>query len=270
MNTVIADLHLHTIASDGRYAPLVLCELLKLNGIKFFSLTDHDSVRSVAEAVEWAEMNGMTNIPGVEYSTFNSGRQIHILGYMKDYKKAGELLDIRKKDRIERAKKMVDLLNENNIKIDFEDVLIEAKESESVGRPHIARAMLKNEQIADLKEAFDRYIGDNKCCYVPKMEFTIRETVEMIHSLRGLAVMAHPFENEAYRDLEEIYSMGIDGLEVYTPKNRVNQIDFLLDFAKPRKLLITGGSDYHGDNIYTPTGLHNDVFEIFLEKWRSL
>jgi len=270
MNSVVADLHLHTNASDGRYAPIVLCELLKINGVKHFAITDHDSIRSVSEAVEWAEGNGMTDIPGVEYSTFNNGRQIHILGYMKEYKKAGELLDVRKKDRIERAKKMVSLLNNQNIMIDFEDVLIEAREAESVGRPHIARAMLKTGAISDIKEAFEKYIGDNKCCYVPKMEFTIRETVDMIHSLRGMAVMAHPFENDAYKDMEEVYAMGIDGIEVYTPKNKTSQIDFLLEFAKPRNLIVTGGSDYHGDSLYSPTGLHNDVYEIFLEKWRSL
>lgn len=270
MNGVIADLHLHTNASDGRYSPLVLCELLKLNNIKYFSITDHDSVRSVKEALEWAENNKMTNVPGVEYSTFHNGRQIHILGYMKDYAKAGELLDVRKKDRIERAKKMVALLNEKNIQIDFEDVLIEAKESESVGRPHIARAMLKNNQISELKEAFEKYIGDNKCCYVPKMEFTIKETVDMIHSLRGIAVIAHPFENEAYKDLEDVYQMGIDGIEVYTPKNKASQIDYLIDFAKPRNLITTGGSDFHGDNLYSPTGLHNDLLEIFYERWKNL
>jgi len=270
MNSVVADLHLHTNASDGKYSLLVLCELLKINKLKYFSITDHDSIRSIKESIEWAEKNAMTNIPGVEYSTINDGKQVHIIGYMKNYEKAGELLDIRKKDRIERAKKIVSLLNKNNIEIEFEDVLIEARKSESVGRPHIARAMIKNGQIKDIKEAFEKYIGDNKSCYVPKMEFTIKETVDMIHSLKGIAVIAHPFENDAYKDLEEICEAGIDGIEVYTPKNKTYQIDFLVDFAKPKKLLITGGSDFHGENLYSPFGLYNDILQKFLDKWRSL
>lgn len=270
MNSVIADLHLHTLASDGRYSPADLCGILKQNKIKYFSITDHDSIRSVQESIEFAEKNEMICIPGVEYSTVNNDRQVHIIGYLKDYKKAGELLESRKRDRVERAEKIVNLLKESNIQIDFEDVLLEAHESESVGRNHIAHAMMKTGQISDIREAFEKYIGDNKPCYVPKMSFTVEETVNMIHSLRGLAVMAHPFENDAYTDLEEIYAAGIDGIEVYTPKNKTIHTDLLLGFANPRNLLVTGGSDYHGANPYYPIGLHEDIFQIFYEKWRSL
>ena len=147
---------------------------------------------------------------------------------------------------------------------------MEANNAYSLGRPHIARLMYKNGYINSIREAFDKYIGDDKPCYVKKMLFSIDETVDLIHKSRGLASLAHPSESGIMEYIDDIKKMGIDCIEVYTPKNDRKTIDILKNYCANNNLLITGGSDFHGDYDYNPFGIDKINSDIFLEKWEAL
>ncbi len=267
---VYADLHMHTTASDGIYPPEKKIEILKSSNISVFSISDHDTVRSVKSALQCAAENGMTCIPAVEFSCRYRDKPVHILGYMKEYETAAEYLEVRTSDRETRAMAILERLKDFRINVEYSAVLEEAGNSQSIGRPHIARTMFKMGYIRSLQEAFDRYIGDGKPCFVPKMSFEISDTVGIIKQARGIPVLAHPFESSVGDMLEEITAFGVEGIEVYTPKNSGGKIDTLREFAYSRKLLITGGTDYHGDRDYDPFGIDKETYRHFAEKWEAL
>lgn len=270
MNNIVADLHIHSSFSDGKLSVEEICKLLKVKGIKYFSITDHDSIRSFEEGRKNSENLGLVYFPGIEFSTVHQKRQVHILFYGKNVEGITKELEIRKNDRFLRILKMVELLKDFNINIDKEDLFFEAKDSESIGRPHLARVMVKRGFVSSLKEAFEKYIGDDKPCYVPKKEFSVRETVDMIHKYEGIAVLAHPYENNVVEFIDEIIGIGIDGIEVFSPKNNQFNIDFLYDKAFKNSLIVTGGSDFHGDGEYQKYGLNESNFEQFYNLWRNL
>lgn len=270
MNNIIADLHIHSNYSDGRLDVESICRILKNNGIKFFSITDHDSGKAYEDSKKISKEYDLVYIPGIEFSTVHKKRQVHILYYSKNLSSIEEELVVRKSDRLTRILKMVELLKTFDINVDVEDVLFEAKYSESIGRPHLARVMVKRGFVSSIKDAFEKYIGDDKPCYVPKKEYTVKETVELIHRYNGLAVLAHPYENNVVEFIDEIIAYGIDGIEVFSPKNNWHNIDYLKQKTFDHSLLITGGSDFHGDGEYQKSGLDEKNFEDFYNSWRSL
>ncbi|MEO0289315.1 MAG: PHP domain-containing protein [candidate division WOR-3 bacterium] len=270
MNNIVADLHIHSNYSDGNLSVEDICKLLKIKGIKYFSITDHDSNRSFYDAELNSKRYELEYFPGIEFSTVHKKRQVHILFYGKKMTEIGKELELRKNDRFSRILKMVELLKGFNIHIEKEDLFFEAKYSESIGRPHLARVMVKRGFVSNLKEAFEKYIGDDKPCYVPKKEFTVKETVDMIHNYKGLAVLAHPYENNIVEFIDEIIGYDIDGIEVFSPKNNQFNIDFLREKAFKNSLLITGGTDFHGDGEYQKYGLNSLNFEEFYNVWRNL
>jgi len=192
MNKIHADLHLHTTFSDGKLAPYQLTELLKQNGVLHCAITDHDSIGA---AEEKNISDGMDCIYGVEFSCRYNEISVHVLGYIKSYEFVKPYLKERNEDRLRRAKEMVEKLNLSGVHITFEDVLKEAGNAEAVGRPHIARQIIKQGFAQSIEEVFYKYIGDGAACYVPKFAFKISDTVELIHKSKGLAVIAHPIEN---------------------------------------------------------------------------
>lgn len=267
---VYADLHVHTTASDGIFTAEKITDILKSRDIQVFSISDHDTTGSISSALKYAEQSGMICIPAVEFSCRYRGKPVHILGYMKDYRKAEEYLTVRTSNRETRAMAILEKLRDFRIEIEYSTVLEEAGSSQSIGRPHIARTMFKMGYIRSLQEAFDRYIGDGKPCFVPKMSFDIKDTVDIIKQAGGIPVLAHPFESSVGDMLEEITAFGVEGIEVYTPKNSGGKIDALRDFANSRKLLITGGTDYHGDRDYDPFGIDRETYMQFAAKWEAL
>ncbi len=266
--TVIADLHMHTNNSDGIYPPKQLVKFLKQKKIQIFSITDHDTINGIKDIID--NCSEMTFIPGIEFSCEYKNKQVHILGYMKNYENVLPYLEIRKQNRIDRAKQILDKLREYNINLNFNELLLEAKDAYSIGRPHIARIMLRNGYISNIREAFDRYIGDNKPCYVKKMLFPIDQTVKLIHDSKGIASLAHPSESGVLDYIDDIKDMGIDGIEVYTPKNDKRTIEVLKLYCLKNNLLITGGSDFHGDYEYTPFGIDRINADKFMIKWEAL
>jgi predicted metal-dependent phosphoesterase TrpH len=252
------DLHIHSNYSDGKFNPKELVKKASEVGLTVISLTDHDSVDGVPEAVSAARScPDLKLIPGVEISTDVPRGEIHILGYYIDYS-SPELLEtlVRMRDsRTERARKMVSKLARLGINIAWERVQQIAQGS-AIGRPHIAQAMQEKGYINSFKEAFAKYIGRDGPAYVEREKMTPVEAVKMVLKAGGLPVFAHPI---TFRDYEaviiDLITAGMVGLEVYYNNSTLDDIRKVLALADKYNLIPTGGSDYHGiEPNETPIG----------------
>jgi 3',5'-nucleoside bisphosphate phosphatase len=250
------DLHIHTTASDGKFTPVEIVRRAHEIGLSYISITDHDSIDGVAPGQEAAgHLSGITVIGGVEINTETPSGELHILGYFCDCENP-ELkvtLERLRSSRIERAKKMVNKLRSMGLKIDYERVQ-ELAGTGSVGRPHIAQALLEKGYIYTFKEAFNKYIGYGGPAYVERDKITPAEATGLILRSRGIPVLAHPFtaENPA-SVIAALKPAGLMGVEVYYGSYSPEQITTLLALATQYGLVPTGGSDFHGlDGIVEP------------------
>jgi len=252
---IMVDLHTHSTASDGSYTPEEVVRLAKERGLGAISLTDHDTVDGLAEAVAAGEALGVEVIPGVEISARFPGGSMHILGYFIDY--TNGLLDQRlavlKKARAERNPRIIAKLNALGAKITMAQVE-QISGGGQVGRPHIARALLEHGYVRNIQEAFDRYLGNGAPAHVSKFRFPQDEAIAMIREAQGIPVLAHPFTlslGSAFalkKQLEDLKKLGLAGLEVYYSEHTPEQEALYLKLARDLDLLITGGSDFHGLN----------------------
>ncbi|MFC1944564.1 PHP domain-containing protein [Chloroflexota bacterium] len=244
-----ADLHLHTTASDGLLSPAELVRRSAESGVEVIAITDHDTVEGIAEVLDAASaFPKLTVIPGVEISTDIPGDEVHILGYYLDYR-GPELIRIltgQRAFRGERGRKMVDKLVGLGVRITLERVL-EIADGASLGRPHIAQAMVEGGYVSSLGEAFSRYIGRYGPAYVEREKLTPVEAVEMVVRMSGLPVLAHPADIVGLEDLlRGLIGAGLVGMEVYYIGYSAEKIDRLSKLAADRGLIACGGSDYHG------------------------
>jgi 3',5'-nucleoside bisphosphate phosphatase len=243
-----ADLHIHTRYSDGSLSPEEVVKSADEKGLACCAITDHDSVSGVAQGIEAGNALGVEIIPAVEISAEESGREIHILGYCIDYKDnrlLGFLSNIRK-DRINRLHKMIGLLKEHGVSVDINELLKIAGDV-SISRLHIAKYMQKKGIVANWRDAFKTYIGDNKPCYVSSFRYTAKDVIEMIKLSGGISVIAHPGLYKIDSILLKLIQQGIKGIEVYHTEHSANMSAAYKDFAEKHNLLITGGSDCHGN-----------------------
>ena len=245
------DLHLHTTASDGKFSPEDIVKKAARLGLRTISITDHDSVDGVLPALKAArDYPELDVIPGVEISTDMPTGQAHVLGYFPDFK-SPELtaaLERFRNSRETRARGMIAKLHELGIDIDWERVKEIAGQG-SVGRPHITEAMLEKGYISSFNEAFTKYIGHNGPAYVEREKMTPAEAVELILSVRGLPVLAHPFTLEDPEAMIiDLKKAGLAGIEAYYKDYSAAQIDTLVKIAVANGLVATGGTDYHGIN----------------------
>ena len=243
-----ADLHLHTIASDGAFSPSELLGAARAAGLAAIAVTDHDSVESVAPALKLAPAFGMEVIAGIELSAEQDDSEVHILGYGFDFNDRAlkaKLTSLRKA-RLKRTIVMLDKLAE--LGLDLPLMSVPSNSDRAMGRLHVAQAMLKAGHVATIPEAFRKYIGRTGPAYVPKAKLTPVEAIELIASLGGVAVLAHPFDIGKDELVEELAGQGLGGLEVYYPAHRPEQVQRYLQMARSYGLLVTGGSDCHGLN----------------------
>lgn len=245
----IADLHLHTTASDGRLTPTELMELVARRGLRAVAVTDHDSTEGLAEALEAASAYpDLRVVPGIELSTDVPGNEIHVLAYYIQYTDPAvqERLARFREGRLDRARKMVEKLGELGVEIEWDRVQAIAGEG-AVGRPHLALAMVEKGYIKEPREAFDAYIGRNGPAYVEREKLTPVQAVELIRDWGGAAVIAHPgWMSDLDPTLEELKRAGLVGMEVYYAQYSPEQIGELAAVAANHGLLACGGSDYHG------------------------
>ncbi|MCS7459443.1 PHP domain-containing protein [Paenibacillus doosanensis] len=259
-----ADLHTHTLASDGTQAPSDNVRLAAEAGLAAIAITDHDTVAGVAEALEAGLRYGVEVVPGVEVSTMSKGRDIHVLGYYVNpederfLRRLAEIRDVR--DR--RNVMMLQRLNELGLDISMEDVVaslqVSKKDGETIGRPHIADALVRKGYVADMKEAFDRYLGADGAAYVNPPRIGPAVAVQWILESGGVPVLAHPGLYDQDELIEELAGQGLAGLEAYHSDHTPQQEEHYRQIAERLNLIVTAGSDFHGERggvvFHAPVG----------------
>ncbi len=254
------DLHLHSTCSDGLSSPAELVSMARNVGLGAISLCDHDSVAGIDEAAAAGQTWGVKVVPGIELSSmWKSFQDIHLLGYGLDHHNAQlrEELTLFREFRRERNHRILDRINDRlrrdrRSAIDFHE--IQERTGDTVGRPHLARALVAKGYARSMEDAFQRYLIP---CNIPKRFFPLDQAIRLVHDSGGVAVMAHPLLATSDlsrwdRLLDEYCAMGLDGIEVYTPSASLPEIDFFLGQAKKRGLVVTGGSDFHGMPVESP------------------
>lgn len=244
------DLHVHTTASDGLVTPSgVVAAALEL-GLKVVSVTDHDSVEGVPEAIEAARGSALEVLPGVELSVLaDDGSDVHLLGYLIDHTDPTllEALERLRSARFERAVAMVKALSDAGHEVDFDGVLEHAAGG-AVGRVHVARALVDAGSVDTIEEAFADLIGRQGPCYVRKASLSALEALELIHNAGGVAVLAHPGVN-GESSLVPLSGAGLDGVEAYHAEHTPAQRSHFAALAERFSLVVTGGSDFHGPGM---------------------
>lgn len=243
-----ADLHLHTLFSDGTYTPEELVEKAKAAGLCCISVVDHDTVSGIERAAVAAESAGIELIPGIEMTAEYSGKEIHMLGYFVDYrnKVLGENLKLLKQRRIERIYMMLDKLKGIGIKLKAEAIFSLAAYG-TIGRLHVARALVNQGFVNSTSEAFSRIIGDDCPAYVLGFKLLPQEAVKLIRQAGGVPVLAHPFTLRDDALIPGIIECGIMGIEALYPEHTNSKKGKYIKLAQEHNLLVTGGSDFHGD-----------------------
>ena len=242
------DFHLHSTHSDGRKTPDELAALAARNGLQVMALTDHDTLKGMNEMrAALATHPHITLVPGVELSTDIPGNEIHVLGYWvdeHDERFLGQLERFRE-GRVGRGREMVEKLAALGYPIAWERVLEIAGDA-SIGRPHVARALLEAGHVKTTDEAFERFIGRNGPAYAEREKLTPQEAVQFIRDAGGLAVVAHPtYIDNMERVIGELVSAGLTGMEVYYRRYTPEQVSDLRRVADRLGLFPLGGSDYH-------------------------
>ncbi|MDT8860582.1 PHP domain-containing protein [Alkalihalobacillus sp. MEB130] len=276
-----SDLHMHSTASDGGYSPSELMKKCKAVDLQIVALTDHDSVDGIEEATRVGNELGLDVIPGIELSTKHKGKSVHILGYHLDWRdrKLRSLLECQKQLRRERLDQIIARLEPIGLHLKPEDVLKHV-DGGSIGRPHVAKALIDAGYVTDVAEAFEKYLAEGQPGYVEKAkEMTVKEAIDLIHNTGGIAVVAHPVYYDFDQDIMDwVTKWGLDGVEIYHrdhDKEAIKRFEQLCDSIEKevgRPLYRTGGSDFHHEDygrVPEPLGvtrLRNHFAETLLEK----
>jgi predicted metal-dependent phosphoesterase TrpH len=272
------DLHIHSLFSDGTHTPTELIKLAQKNRLSAISITDHDTVAGVQEALSASFNTGIEVIPGIELSVVFNDEHFHLLGYFFDYNDRAlhEKLLVLQSARDQRNRKILQKLHLHGINICEEDIQAISHTGQT-GRPHIAKALCQKGVVKTFDEAFERYLKKGACAYVPRFVFSAAEAINMLKNTGGLTILAHPAQIapsfiEKQTLVGKLVDLGLDGIEVYypthTPKIRKN----LKKIAKRYDMVISGGSDYHGhvrpgtglagqSNVFVPPELLHDMRE---------
>jgi predicted metal-dependent phosphoesterase TrpH len=242
-----ADLHMHTTYSDGMLSPEELVERAKAAGLTTISITDHDNVGAVDDGTACGKTAGIEVIPGVELSASIEEQDIHILAYFFDHRNQNLLdyLAFFRIERVKRAERIVEKLNGLKVPLKFESVLEQAGTG-SIGRPHIANALLEEGLTESYHEAFWKYLGFGKPAYEKKYQVSPQAAIELIASAGGLSFIAHPANMIEEKVLFELINAGVDGIEVIHPSHSPERVMHYSGIVNEYFLLASGGSDFHG------------------------
>lgn len=242
-----ADLHIHTTYSDGSYRPEEAVSYAKRTGLGCIGIADHDSVDGLDEAFLAGEAYDVEVIPAVEVSAEEDKKELHILGYCIDYKDEDlkAVLSQIREDRKNRLYKMAEALNKHGVNIDADD-LIRSVGEVSISRLHIAHYMEAKNLVSSWREAFSKYIGDDKPCYVASFRHSSKEAIELIKKAKGIPVIAHPGLNKIDNLLPKLIEQGMAGIEAFHSEHSSSASRYYEKYAREHGLLVTGGSDCHG------------------------
>jgi hypothetical protein len=251
-----ADLHIHSIYSDGTFTPTKIVEEALRLGLSAIAISDHDTIGGLAEAFAAAEGSPLTVVPAVEINLEEKGEEIHILGYFLDFNSTQFLEEMERlrQSRINRIKQFVEKLSEVGVHLTLEEVLAAAGPG-TVGRPHLAQTLVAKKYASDERDAFRRYLSRGSPTFVPRQHISGEEAVKIIRDAGGVPILAHPTKVHPPELVEEIIRLGIRGVEAFHPEHSLGDEVRWLTFAEEHSLLITGGSDYHGRNNSTTFSL---------------
>jgi predicted metal-dependent phosphoesterase TrpH len=253
------DLHIHTTASDGTFTPTEVIAHAQELGLKAISITDHDTVAGSKEALENGIPSSLEFLTGVEISAspprfYSRSGSFHLLGYSirLDNPQLNQTLEKLQQARKNRNPAIINRLNKLGIPLSLDEVSEEAGKAQ-LGRPHIAQFLVKKGIVASIDEAFDRFLGSDKPAYVDKYRVPCSKAIEVILGSGGIPVLAHPglldYENDSQLDelICQLKAMGIKGVEVYYTEHTADQTHLLAELARRHDLLMTGGTDFHGN-----------------------
>lgn len=260
---LLVDLHTHTTSSDGTFKPKELVEKAKLIGIEVLAITDHDTVSAFDEINGFYEEDEeIMVIKGVEISADYPTDSLHILGFnFKDIKTVGNVLNELIEYRNKRNEIILEKMNNMGFKVTFEELRKIAK-GDAVGRPHFARIMVEKGYVKSIDEAFNLYLKDGGPLFVEKKRLKPDEAIRLIKDSGGVAILAHPYEILSGKPdyspedeltfledyIKKLVSYGLDGIEAFYSTHTPSQTRKLLEIANKYNLMITAGSDFHGDN----------------------
>lgn len=253
------DLHIHSTASDGLLTPEDIFKIAFNKRLKGIAITDHDTINALSQCYEIAAGYGMDFIPGIEIGANYNGYEIHILGYYIDCtnKELLDFLDWMKQTRKDRNKRMIELLQEQGYDVHYEEITRKMNlQEKSIGRPHIARLLIEKGYFNSINEVFDKLLGNGKPAYVSRHKVSMEDAVSIILRSKGIPVIAHPLIDEKFNENNDIenfikycINIGIKGVEVFHTMHSEEKEKCLLHLANKYQLIITGGSDCHGELI---------------------
>ncbi|MFH1381106.1 MAG: PHP domain-containing protein [Candidatus Omnitrophota bacterium] len=242
-----ADLHVHTYFSDGTFSPEEVVNSASSKGLSAIAICDHDCIDGIEPAIKSAKEISLEIIPGIELTAHKNKREIHILGYFIKWKELW-LRDLLRKiqdARIERLDSMIEKLAGFDVRVDRQKVL-KLSGNGSVGRLHLAKVMFETEAVPSIQNAFDKYIGEFKPCYVEDVGMDLKIAIETIKKAGGISVLAHPNILHDDKLVQEIIDCGVQGIEVFHTDHNAGAARKYERMAIDNNLLITGGSDCHG------------------------
>jgi predicted metal-dependent phosphoesterase TrpH len=242
------DLHSHSRASDGQYAPAEVAEQVAAAGVSVWSLSDHDTLAGLAPAAEAARRLSLRLVPGIELSAFLDRREIHLLGHPEHstLKRFEDDLAVHRRNRMHL---IVERLAGLGVRIRVADIE-KFGDGKTIGRPHVARAILETGAVGSVKEAFDRYLGEGRPAYVQRFRLEVDEAVRLVRGAGGTVTVAHPGVSRLERgELQRLASAGVAGVETHHPDHGPSVREKYLRLADELDLVPTAGSDYHGEAI---------------------
>lgn len=248
------DLHIHSTHSDGSFSPIKIVKLAAKRKLAAIAITDHDQVSGVIAAQAVQDQYGVEVISGIEISTILNGAEIHLLGYLFDPNdpEIQRYVKIQKLHREKRAKSIVKRLEKLGIRVPF--ALVKAKSMNgNYGRPHIADVLVEEGHVFSFAEAFQKYLGDEKPAFVPKLNIHPQHAIQIVQNAGGIISVAHPALNISDDLIAQLVGFGLDGIEVYHPRHTSSQVQHFSDLAQQFGLLKSGGSDCHG--VYDDEGM---------------
>jgi 3',5'-nucleoside bisphosphate phosphatase len=250
MPRLMIDLQAHSTVSDGQLPPREVVAAAVDAGVTVMSLTDHDAIAGVRDAVAAADAAGIECVPAVEMSCVHRySDDLHMLGYWVDVEQIAPACQLAQQERINRAKEIIGRLNSLGVQVTYEDAVAEAGAADSIGRPHIARAAGAG---PDLAPFFEDFLVPGAKAFVPRRWPRAEEAVDLIHEAGGRAAVAHPYwdvsQSSEVRDLVEslVRDVGLDGIESFYPSHTKAQTAHCLELCEEFGLTPTGSSDFHG------------------------
>lgn len=258
------DFHIHSNFSDGRFSVSELLDLYKRSGYDVISITDHDTLEGCKEAIEYGKLIGIKVITGIEISTKHNGEDVHILGYFRDRDcRRKEIIEFARKkeqDRVDRCKIIVSRLKEYfDIEINGDDLLSQNKGM--IGRPHIAKEIIKVGYETNMENVFTKYLGNDSPAYIPSSILSVQEGINLLRNNNATVVLAHPVLIKKTRIEDLLNEFKFDGMEAIYGMNSEKETSKFMEVCNQKGLLITGGSDFHDFN----TSSHSNIGDISLD-----